>query len=136
MVRVTRALAPLVMVGLFVAAAASGCGFSVSSFCETRESCLNGSEQDTEACEISYDVLLETADDLGCSCEAEEYFSCLEDNSTREAEPSGTCDTAEDCGMLPGASCVDNICIVKVYGLVDDSVCKTQESAFQRCINL
>ena len=100
----------MLLMGIAFAAMAfygAGCGFSFSTLCEERSDCINGGENDTDACIEDFNHDYEIACDHGCGEEADLYWECV------EAE----------------AECNNN-----VYGVPSDR-CEDETRDYTNCIN-
>lgn len=81
---------------VMVAAALSGCGGSVGSYCEEAKNCEGGNDLDEEACNLRGDELADLSDLQNCSAEYDDVFECVDEgsrcNNDRYAPDDGACD--------------------------------------------
>lgn len=81
---------------LMAAALVSGCGGSISSYCNEAKNCEGGNDLDEEACNLRGEELADLADLQNCSAEYDDYFECVDEgsrcNNDRYAPDEGACD--------------------------------------------
>lgn len=120
---------------LAVALGAPGCNDAdLQTYCEERESCRGGNEQDIDACVVASETEEYIVSDIGCSDEYVAYFDCLlEKGSCRTVGQGQNCNTDEDC--FGGQCSSNNVCETKDFGLEGED-CEVEQRAYSRCFDL
>ncbi len=93
---------------LLLGATLLGCGSRFEAYCEDRNDCLDGNDEDKQACIESNEGSADAIGAYGCEEEYDEVFECIEDKSDCNdgvyGLEAGDCDDeAEDL-----ADCVDD----------------------------
>lgn len=116
------------------AVASPGCNNAdLQTYCEERESCRGGNEQDTEACVVAAETEEYIVADIGCSDEYVAYFDCLlEKGSCVTIGQGQSCNGDEECF---GGRCNGNVCETKDFQTEGDD-CEVEQRAYSRCFDL
>lgn len=75
------------------ATAAVGCGGpDFQAICEEMEECVDGNEQDIEACVIGFEAYADAADEIGCDDEFDAYFECYGEEVSCDGDIDDACE--------------------------------------------
>lgn len=110
-----------------------GCGGpDLQSYCDDRESCLNGNSADVDACVASFKGQRDVASDIGCGDEFDTYYDCVIGKaSCRSVNTGMACQTSDQC-LSADVTCSGGQCVSKTYD-IDSDQCAAETHAWNHC---